>query len=623
MHRNLRQLADTVKASLSFHTLFRECYPENVGTNGMALCCWHQDTTPSLKLNERTGACFGGCANGGKPRHYDIFALWQLKTGCDFKTAVKDLSDRCGVSLSQKIKAAGRMTEIYDYRDEGGQLLYQVCRFEPKDFRMRRSDGKGGWTWNMTGTRRVLFGLPELLGSDHAQPVLILEGEKDCLAARDVGFITTCNPGGAGKWPGLVKQYSIHEPLKDRAVWVVPDADSVGGKHAEDVARSLHGFAAAVKIIQLPGVPEKGDFSDFIALHDPNTGAKLIEIAERTADYKPRQSGLEIISCKELIESAIEAPRWIITGLLPEGLTLLVAKPKAGKSWLCQNLSLSIAKGTNALGHFPTQRSTTLNLCLEDNHRRMRERLSMMLKDDSPPGNHLIACQWLPFDKGGIDALHKILESNRDIKLVTIDTFGRFRPRRGRTDDIYSSDYADLEQLHSLASLYELGILLVHHSRKETSEDAVDNILGSTALSGASDSLLILKRQSRMDSNAVLYVSGRDIPDQEHALSFESGIWTYSGNPLEINLTAERRQIRDAIKNAGNPLGPTQIAQLTGKKVSAIANLLSRMVDAGELRKSVSLGKYALPPEDELYGEPWKDNGKECDDRQEVYLDHM
>lgn len=621
MHTHLRQQADRIKELLSFDTLFRECYPKNAAANGMAHCVWHEDTTPSLKLNEQTGACFGACANGGKAKHYDVIALWRQKTGCDFKNAVKDLADKCGISPSKRAETSHRFIKAYDYLDESGHLLYQVCRFEPKDFRMRRPDGKNGWTWSMANTRRVLFGLPELLASDKSQPVLLLEGEKDCVAARELGFAATCNPGGAGKWAGLVKQYSIHDPLKGRTVWVVPDADSPGRKHGQDITDSLHGLAASIKIVELAGVPEKGDFSDFLTLHGPNTRAKLTEIAEKTPPCKPR-NGPEIVSCRELIEAEIEPPKWIIRDILPEGLGLLVAKPKAGKSWLCQNLSLSIAQGIKALGHFPTLKSTTLNLCLEDNRRRMRERLSMILGDASPPDNHLIACEWPPFDKGGIDALHKSIESNPDMKLVTIDTFGRFRPRRGRTDDIYSADYGDLQQLHSLASLYELAILLVHHERKETSEDALDNILGSTAMSGAADSILILKRQSRTNSSAVLYVSGRDIPDQEHALSFEDGVWTYAGNPVEINLTAERREIRDVLKRAGSPLGPTQIANLTGKKVSAVANLLSRMVDAGELRKSVSPGKYALPPEDELYGEPWQQSSKEYEDQQEVCLDN-
>ena len=337
---------------------------------------------------------------------------------------------------------------------------------------------------------------------------------------------------------------------------------------------------------------------------------------------EPSRTGPEIVSCRDLIESEILPPKWIIAGILPEGLSLLVAKPKAGKSWLCQNMALSIAQGTKALGNFPTEPSTTLNLCLEDNKRRMKERLSLMLKGSEPPDNHLIALEWPPFDKGGIDHLHKKLESNRDIKLVTIDTFGRFRPRRGRTDDVYSSDYADLQQLHSLASLYEIGILLVHHSRKETSDDLVDSILGSTALSGAADSLLILKRKSRVDADAVLYVSGRDLPDQEHALSFDKGVWAYKGNPLDLRLSAERREIREVLLAAQKPLSIQEIAEAIGKSYGAIKQNVYRMVDKGELEKAIR-GRYQTSPEDRNYGRPGKGNQYPETEQGEVFLDQI
>ncbi|MBA7632893.1 hypothetical protein ES703_40449 [subsurface metagenome] len=62
----------------------------------------------------------------------------------------------------------------YDYRDESGELLYQVVRYEPKDFRQRRPDGKGGWIWNLNNTRRVLYRLQELLTADKRQWVFAI-----------------------------------------------------------------------------------------------------------------------------------------------------------------------------------------------------------------------------------------------------------------------------------------------------------------------------------------------------------------------------------------------------------------------------------------------------------------
>src|SRR5215472_5896490 len=85
----------------------------------------------------------------------------------------------------------------YDYSDENGRLLYQVVRFEPKDFRQRRQTPKGDWVWDMNGASRVLFRLPKVL---LAQQIAIVEGEKDVLMLEEHGFTATCNVGGAGKW---------------------------------------------------------------------------------------------------------------------------------------------------------------------------------------------------------------------------------------------------------------------------------------------------------------------------------------------------------------------------------------------------------------------------------------
>jgi hypothetical protein len=89
----------------------------------------------------------------------------------------------------------------YDYADEGGELLSQVVRYEPRGFRQRRPDGRGGWIWNLQGVRRVPYRLPELLEALGAeQTIFIAEGEKDVDNLHRLGAPATCNLGGAGKW---------------------------------------------------------------------------------------------------------------------------------------------------------------------------------------------------------------------------------------------------------------------------------------------------------------------------------------------------------------------------------------------------------------------------------------
>ncbi|HLK60942.1 MAG TPA: hypothetical protein VKU00_30540, partial [Chthonomonadaceae bacterium] len=153
-----------------------------------------------------------------------------------------------------------KIVETYDYTDEDGNRLYQVVRYDPKDFRQRRPDGKGGWQWSMNGSRRVLYRLPELLEDLEAgRPVALPEGERDVDAARALGVPATCNCGGAGQWR---PEYS--EMLQGADVIIMPDNDQAGWKHCLKVGTSLQGRARSVRVLELPGLPDKGDVSDWI-----------------------------------------------------------------------------------------------------------------------------------------------------------------------------------------------------------------------------------------------------------------------------------------------------------------------------------------------------------------------
>lgn len=146
----------------------------------------------------------------------------------------------------------------YDYRAEDGTLLFQVQRFEPKKFVQRRPDGNG-WEYKVQGTRQVPYHLPELVAAPLSSPVYVVEGEKDADRLAALGLVATCNAGGAGKWK------SCHsEHLKDRTVILIPDNDDAGRDHVKKVAKSLKGIAAHVRIMELAGLPEKGDVSDWL-----------------------------------------------------------------------------------------------------------------------------------------------------------------------------------------------------------------------------------------------------------------------------------------------------------------------------------------------------------------------
>ncbi len=238
-----------------------------------AKCPAHDDRRASLSV---------GVGDGGR-------AVLHCHAGCSTSDIVRavglEMSDLFpgpnGTPSTTRKTGPRRIVATYDYSDEHGELLYQVCRYDPKDFRQRRPDGKGGWTWRLDGVRRVLYRLPELLNAPTGSWVFICEGEKDADALAGLGLVATTNAGGAGKWNTLSDDSALH----GRPVAILPDNDEPGRRHAADVAQRLHGKASDVRIVELPGLPDKGDVCDW--LRAGGTAADLLDLVEAAEPYTP------------------------------------------------------------------------------------------------------------------------------------------------------------------------------------------------------------------------------------------------------------------------------------------------------------------------------------------------
>ena len=242
--------------------------PTSNGWNAQCPC--HEDRKNSL------------CISEGKEGRVLLFC----QAFCETKAIVEAIGLQFGDLFEpDKRDRPGKKGEIvarYDYRDKTGLLLYQAVRFEPKDFRQRTPKPSGGWEWKLNGVRRVLYRLPELLEADPAKLILIPEGEKDVDRLRSIGFVAICNVGGAGKW-----RDEYNAPLRGRHVAIIPDNDSAGRSHGEQVAKSLHGIAASVRVIELDGLPDKGDVSDW--LNAGHTPAELQTLIENTPIWGPSE----------------------------------------------------------------------------------------------------------------------------------------------------------------------------------------------------------------------------------------------------------------------------------------------------------------------------------------------
>src|SRR6059036_2241829 len=246
-------------------------------------CPNHEDKHPSLSINvDKNAWICGPCGEAGTAWKFAAFLAH-----CDpsDKAAVSAYLGRIGIFNGS---ASGKPPDkIYSYHDENGTLLYQVLRFDgvegKKRFSQRTPDGNGGWHWNLNGVRRVLYRLPELISDlkeKRSQMVYVTEGEKDVDALREHGLTATTNPGGAGKWRA---EYS--EQLRAagaESVVIFPDNDQAGENHALGVAGFYRTVGLRVKIVKLPGLPPKGDVSDFF--NAGHTKGELEEIARATAE---------------------------------------------------------------------------------------------------------------------------------------------------------------------------------------------------------------------------------------------------------------------------------------------------------------------------------------------------
>jgi len=237
---------------------------------------WRYGGHGSLAIDLKKGSWFDHEANVGggvfdliRRQGYDQPAAWLRSEGLLGSPQVVSRADP-------------KMVKTYDYRDEAGELLFQVVRFDPKGFRQRRPNGHGGWTWNLQGTRRIPYRLPELMKSVAAgQAIYIPEGEKDVDNLIAIGVAATTNPGGIKKWR---PEYSGY--LRGADVVVLPDNHAEGREHGEQVVASLRGIAKRIRVLDIgkhwDDCPDKGDISDWLAAD--GTAEKLKAITATLPD---------------------------------------------------------------------------------------------------------------------------------------------------------------------------------------------------------------------------------------------------------------------------------------------------------------------------------------------------
>jgi replicative DNA helicase len=208
-----------------------------------ARCPAHNDGKPSLSF-----------VQNGNTVGFHCFA------GCSYESIVRSLGMWKDLPAKREKR---RIAATYDYKDEKGKMVYQVVRYEPKDFRQRRPDGNKDWIWNLDGVQQYLYRLDNVM-KPSLEPIFIVEGEKDADNLTDAGAIATTNAGGAAKWDKSFNKY-----FAERDVIIIADNDVAGYERLEKVSKEVYRSAKTVKIVILPSTENKYDVSNY--LEDGNT----------------------------------------------------------------------------------------------------------------------------------------------------------------------------------------------------------------------------------------------------------------------------------------------------------------------------------------------------------------
>jgi RecA-family ATPase len=283
---------------------------------------------------------------------------------------------------------------------------------------------------------------------------------------------------------------------------------------------------------------------------------------------------------------------------LPEGASLLVSRPKLGKSWLLLELCIASAAGLLALGNLKPLHGDVLYLALEDNERRLQRRVDKIL---SPfrgewPERLRIATEWPRLNQGGLDDLTDWCQTASQPVLIAIDTLAKVRPPQKTGQTFYESDYAAMAGLHKLANERGIAVVAAHHDRKMAADDPFDTVSGTLGLTGAADTIIMIKRTS---AGTTFHVRGRDIEDGETAAQFDKATcrWSLLGAASEVHRSNLRSRVIAALKAAGQPLSTKEImsaAEMENR--NAIDLLLRKMVKDDEIER-VARGRYALAAE--------------------------
>lgn len=324
-----------------------------------------------------------------------------------------------------------------------------------------------------------------------------------------------------------------------------------------------------------------GDKTDFSSLEENIHRMQMEFLQQLDSSY------IKTISMTELYENVFISNPPIIDGLLYPGTYLFVGAPKLGKSFFMIQLAYHVSTGT-PLWNYNVRKGTVLYLALEDNYSRLQTRLYRMFGSESTDNMHLSTVS-KQLGNGLIEQLNRFINDHKDTNLIIIDTLQKVREIGGEKFS-YANDYEIISQLKRFADNNKICLMLVHHTRKQKSDDNFDMISGTNGLLGAADGAFLLHKEKRTSNSAVLEISGRDQQDQKLHLirNTESLAWELENAETELWSVPPEPILEkiSSLVNNESPIwqgSPTELADKLSLDMNPNAMTRKLNVNAGRL----------------------------------------
>ena len=452
---------------------------------------WGNKGSKEVDLRKGTWFDFENNVGGG------VVDLVRQHEGAQLASIPDVLERKFGIAknVQKSISPAQFLSKAYNYVDDKGDLRYQVLRFEPKTFRQRRPDGNGGWVYNMQDIEALPYNLQGIL-SRPEKTIFIVEGEKCADKLIEMGAVATTSHGGAGKWKAELNKF-----FEGRRVVILPDADEAGEKHADVVSSHLVDVASEIKRINLPGLSEKQDVYDWFSNgHSVEELRSLVSDADVVTDVvtpeadiiDPIQGDADVFPTYSLSYLRNMPPvKWLVDGLITEhGFGIAYGEPGAGKSFLAIDLALSIAYGRSWHGNAVKQ-GAVLYIAGEGvgglGKRVKAWQQHVGIEADAPM--HVVPMAVHMTEQEDVEKLLRTIEGiGQEFCLCIIDTVAR----SVLGDENSSSDMGMFVSACNAVQRHINGAVLgIHHAGK----DASRGMRGSSAIQGASDFVLRVKKQ--------------------------------------------------------------------------------------------------------------------------------